>query len=60
VPASLAGIPALALPCGFVDGLPVGMQLMAKHFDEATLFALGRAYQEETDWHARRPDGARR
>jgi len=55
VPASLAGLPALSMPCGFVDGLPVGAQLMAPHFDEATLFALGRAYQADTDWHRRRP-----
>jgi aspartyl-tRNA(Asn)/glutamyl-tRNA(Gln) amidotransferase subunit A len=55
VPASLAGIPALSLPCGLVDGLPIGMQLLAPHFDEATLFALGRAYQSETNWHLTRP-----
>jgi len=57
VPASLAGIPALSIPCGLHDGLPVGAQLMARHFDEATLFALGRAYQDATDWHRRRPPG---
>jgi aspartyl-tRNA(Asn)/glutamyl-tRNA(Gln) amidotransferase subunit A len=55
VPASLAGIPALSLPCGEQAGLPVGAQLMARHFDEATLFALGRAWQQASDWHLRRP-----
>ncbi len=55
VGASLAGIPAMSLPCGFVEGLPVGMQLMAPHFGEATLFSAGTAYQEMTDWHLRHP-----
>jgi len=55
VPASLAGIPALALPCGFEDGLPVGLQLLGPHFAEDTLFTLGHAYQETTDWHRRHP-----
>jgi len=58
VPASLAGIPAMSLPCGFHDGLPVGMQLMGKHFDEATLVALGRAFQSATDWHLKMPPEA--
>jgi aspartyl-tRNA(Asn)/glutamyl-tRNA(Gln) amidotransferase subunit A len=53
VPASLAGIPALALPCGFKAGLPVGMQLMGPHFSDARLLDLGSAYQRRTDWHRR-------
>jgi len=55
VPASLAGIPALALPCGFLRGLPIGMQLMGSHFDDRRLLGLGAAYQQETDWHRRTP-----
>jgi aspartyl-tRNA(Asn)/glutamyl-tRNA(Gln) amidotransferase subunit A len=55
VPASLAGIPALALPCGFLHGLPIGMQLMGRHFDDRQLLGLGAAYQRETDWHLRTP-----
>lgn len=51
VPANLAEIPALSLPAGFVDGLPVGMQLMAKQWDEAMLFRVGGAYQTMTEWH---------
>ena len=53
---SLAGVPALALPCGLSDsGLPVGLQLAAAPFREATLLRVGAAYQHETDWHLRRP-----
>ncbi len=55
VPASLAGIPALVLPCGFQRDLPVGMQLMGPHFGEARLLALGAEYQRVTDWHRRTP-----
>ena len=56
IPISLAGLPALSLPCGFVDGLPVGMQLIGPHFEEGNVLAVGMAYQQATDWHARHPD----
>ncbi len=53
---SLTGLPALAVPCGFdADGLPVGMQLIGKPFDEATLFRVGAAYQTLTDFHKKAP-----
>ena len=55
VPASLAGLPALSVPCGQIDGLPVGMQLIGPHFAEDRLLALGEAWQRETDWHMLRP-----
>lgn len=55
--ANLTGIPALALPCGFIDDLPMGFQLMGKEFDEHALFNLGHAYQEATDWHNCKPKG---
>ena len=55
VPASLAGVPALALPCGFHEGLPVGTQLIGPHFSESQLLALGADYQRATDWHRRTP-----
>ncbi|PID38675.1 MAG: Asp-tRNA(Asn)/Glu-tRNA(Gln) amidotransferase GatCAB subunit A [Proteobacteria bacterium] len=57
VGASLAGLPALSLPCGLADALPVGLQLIAPALREDTLFALGGAYQRVTDWHQRRPGG---
>ena len=56
LPANLAGIPGLAFPVGFDNqNLPIGMQLMAPHFEEARLFLVGHAYQQVTGWHRRRP-----
>ncbi len=55
VPASLAGVPALAMPCGFDQGLPVGAQLIGPHFSESRLLALGADFQRATDWHRRSP-----
>ncbi|MBI4599077.1 Asp-tRNA(Asn)/Glu-tRNA(Gln) amidotransferase subunit GatA [Candidatus Uhrbacteria bacterium] len=55
ISANLAGIPGMSVPCGFVQNLPVGLQLMGRPFDEATLFRLGMHYQSVTDWHLRRP-----
>ena len=52
---ALAGIPCLAVPCGLADGLPVGFQIAAAPFREATLFRAGVDYQRVTDWHQRRP-----
>jgi aspartyl-tRNA(Asn)/glutamyl-tRNA(Gln) amidotransferase subunit A len=55
-PANLAGLPALSLPCGFSrTGLPIGLQLMARPFDEATLLRVAHAYEQTTTWHARTP-----
>lgn len=54
---SLTGLPALSVPCGFdPNGLPIGMQLIGRPFDEATLFRAGAAYQAATDFHLRKPD----
>jgi aspartyl-tRNA(Asn)/glutamyl-tRNA(Gln) amidotransferase subunit A len=55
VPANLAGLPGLSIPCGLAGGMPVGLQLLARHFDEATLMTLGAAYQRATDHHERLP-----
>ncbi|MBK5294554.1 MAG: amidase [Acidobacteriia bacterium] len=52
---NLAGLPALCLPCGFVDGLPVAISLVGRPFSENTLLVYGREYQQRTDWHRRRP-----
>ena len=58
IPANLAGLPALSLPCGFDRaGLPIGMQVIGRPFDESTVLRLGHAYEQATDWHRRRPDG---
>jgi aspartyl-tRNA(Asn)/glutamyl-tRNA(Gln) amidotransferase subunit A len=54
-PQNMAGVPALVLPCGSVDGLPVGLQLIAAPGREDILFRLGAHYQRSTDWHTRRP-----
>lgn len=59
VPASLAGLPALSIPCGFAEGLPVGLQLIGAHFAEDRLLSLAEAFQRETDWHRHRPGVAR-
>jgi aspartyl-tRNA(Asn)/glutamyl-tRNA(Gln) amidotransferase subunit A len=56
LPANLAGVPALAFPVGFDSkGLPIGMQLMGKPFDEGTLFKTAHTYQQATEYHLRRP-----
>ena len=54
-PASLAGLPALSLPCGMREQMPVGMQLIGPHFGESSILSLGCQYQNETDWHALHP-----
>jgi aspartyl-tRNA(Asn)/glutamyl-tRNA(Gln) amidotransferase subunit A len=50
-----AGVPALSLPCGFSNGMPVGMQLIGRHLSEDVLLQIGHAYQSVTDWHLKRP-----
>ncbi len=57
VPANLAGIPALSLPCGLACGLPVGLQFLGRPFDEATLLAIGAVFQRVTRHHERRLAG---
>jgi aspartyl-tRNA(Asn)/glutamyl-tRNA(Gln) amidotransferase subunit A len=54
---NLAGLPALALPCGFADNLPMGIQLVGPAFSENTLLAVGKEFQARTEWHKRRPPG---
>ena len=56
IPANLAGIPAISIPCGFSkDGLPIGLQMMAKPFGEETIFRAAYAFEQSTDHHTKRP-----
>jgi aspartyl-tRNA(Asn)/glutamyl-tRNA(Gln) amidotransferase subunit A len=55
IPANLAGIPALSVPCGFSQGLPVGLQIMGPAFSEETLLRVAFAYEQHTDHHTKRP-----
>jgi aspartyl-tRNA(Asn)/glutamyl-tRNA(Gln) amidotransferase subunit A len=54
---NLAGLPAMSIPAGFSDGLPVGLQIIGNYFDEARMLNVAHAYQQETDWHTRMPEG---
>jgi aspartyl-tRNA(Asn)/glutamyl-tRNA(Gln) amidotransferase subunit A len=54
---NLAGLPGMSIPCGFADGLPVGLQLIGNYFAEARLLNVAHRYQQATDWHQRRPAG---
>src|SRR5580658_9152480 len=55
--ANLAGLPAISVPCGFVQDLPVGLQIVGPHFSEARVLTAAHAYQRATDWHTRAPAG---
>jgi aspartyl-tRNA(Asn)/glutamyl-tRNA(Gln) amidotransferase subunit A len=57
ITANLAGIPGLSMPAGFVDGLPVGVQLLAPYFQEGRLLNVAHQYQQVTDWHTQAPAG---
>lgn len=58
IPANLAGLPAMSLPCGFGgDGLPIGLQVIGKPLDEATMIQVAHAYEQATAWHKRKPVG---
>jgi aspartyl-tRNA(Asn)/glutamyl-tRNA(Gln) amidotransferase subunit A len=52
---NLAGLPALSLPCGFADGLPIAISLVGRPFSENSLLAAGSVFQSQTDWHRRKP-----
>jgi aspartyl-tRNA(Asn)/glutamyl-tRNA(Gln) amidotransferase subunit A len=57
IPADMAGVPAVSVPCGFTaSGLPIGLQLIGKSLDEATVLRAAYAYEQATDWHRRHPE----
>ncbi len=55
LPINIAGLPAISIPAGFADGLPIGMQIIGKPFDEETILHIAFAYEQATDWHKRKP-----
>jgi aspartyl-tRNA(Asn)/glutamyl-tRNA(Gln) amidotransferase subunit A len=57
VPINLAGVPSISLPCGFSGRLPIGMQVIGKHFDEAAILRTAYTFEENTDFHIRQPEG---
>ena len=57
ITANLAGVPGIALPAGFANGLPIGMQLLGPYFSEARLLNIAHQYQQVSDWHTRTPSG---
>ncbi len=56
LPINIAGVPAISIPAGFADGLPIGMQIIGKPFSEETLLKVAYAYQQATEWHKRKPN----
>jgi len=55
LPINIAGVPAISIPAGFAHGLPIGMQIMGKPFNEETMLRIAFAYEQATDWHNREP-----
>ena len=56
LPINIAGLPAISIPAGFADGLPIGMQIIGKPFSEETILKIAYAYEQATEWHKRRPN----
>ena len=56
LPINIAGLPAISIPAGFSNGLPIGMQIIGKPFSEETILKIAHAFQEATDWHRKHPD----
>jgi aspartyl-tRNA(Asn)/glutamyl-tRNA(Gln) amidotransferase subunit A len=55
LPINIAGLPAISIPAGFADGLPIGMQIIGRPFDEETILRIAFAYEQATEWHKRKP-----
>ena len=56
IPVNIAGVPAISLPCGFVDGLPVGLQLIGPSLGEEAIIRTAYTYEQATEWHTMRPE----
>ncbi len=56
IPVNLAGVPAISVPCGFTEGLPLGLQIIGRHFDESTVYRVAHAFEQATDYHKRMPE----
>jgi aspartyl-tRNA(Asn)/glutamyl-tRNA(Gln) amidotransferase subunit A len=56
LPINIAGLPAISIPAGYADGLPIGMQIISKPFAEETILKIAHSYEQSTDWHKRRPE----
>jgi aspartyl-tRNA(Asn)/glutamyl-tRNA(Gln) amidotransferase subunit A len=55
IPVNLAGVPAISVPCGFTNGLPLGLQIIGKHFDESTIYRVAHVFEQATDYHKQKP-----
>lgn len=55
IPVNLAGLPGISVPCGFNNGLPIGLQIIGKHFDEGTVYRVAHAFEQATDFHKQKP-----
>ncbi|MDN4525185.1 Asp-tRNA(Asn)/Glu-tRNA(Gln) amidotransferase subunit GatA [Fictibacillus fluitans] len=55
IPVNLAGVPAISVPCGFSNGLPVGLQIIGKHFDESTIYRVASVFEQATEHHKAKP-----
>jgi len=56
IPVNLAGVPAISVPCGFDKGLPLGLQIIGRHFDESTVYKVAHAFEQATDFHKQQPE----
>lgn len=55
IPVNLAGVPGISIPCGFVNDLPLGLQIIGKHFDESTVYRVAHAFEQATEFHKQKP-----
>ncbi|PAQ16731.1 Asp-tRNA(Asn)/Glu-tRNA(Gln) amidotransferase GatCAB subunit A [Bacillaceae bacterium SAOS 7] len=55
IPVNLAGVPGISVPCGFSNGMPLGLQIIGKHFDEKTVYRVAHAFEQATDFHKQKP-----